>query len=308
MSRSLHDAVNCGSLAEVTVRINMGEDINSTFPPGYQTALHRAVLCDNEEILRLLLSRGAEPNIGDKEGQTPLALAKSTNKRNFVTILQSAGGSMTASSSHFTEVDLKHDPMFSHPPPWAAVEKIYAAVVHKHETPDASIFNVPKFDFKMFDSKKKNETQPNQGQPQSYTATAKLASPKIQKQTQPQSPKQSISKNENKSFINSKSNQEKYVNETLSVSVKNEVKESVNPTINTAIDPQIKKAEDAIENIYDVPASCDKVQIVEESQEIIKTENKFLEKIKVSSGKISLNIQDKSKKLNNRISGVWPKK
>ena len=42
----------------------------------YQTALHRAVLCDNEEILRLLLSRGAEPNIGDKEGLTPLALAK----------------------------------------------------------------------------------------------------------------------------------------------------------------------------------------------------------------------------------------
>ena len=40
---------------------------------------------------------------------------------------------MSAASTHVTEVDLKHDPMFSHPPPWAAVEKIYAAVVHKHE-------------------------------------------------------------------------------------------------------------------------------------------------------------------------------
>jgi len=305
MSRSLHDAVNSGSLAEVTVRINMGEDINSTFPPGYQTALHRAVLCDNEEILRLLLSRGAEPNIGDKEGLTPLALAKSTNKRSLVTILQSAGGSMSAASTHVTEVDLKHDPMFSHPPPWAAVEKIYAAVVHKHETPDASIFNVPKFDFKMFDGKKKNETQPSQ--PQNYTATAQLVTqPMQQKQPQPKSPKQSTPKNENKSFFNIKSNQEKNVNETMSVSVKNEVKDSVKFTINTASDPLKKKTEDNTENIYDVPTSCDIVQ-VEESQEIIKTENNFLEKIKVSSGKISSNIQDKSQKLNNRISGVWPK-
>ena len=66
------------------------------------------------------------------------------------------------------------------------------------------------------------------------------------------------------------------------------------------------RANDNTENIYDVPTSCDIVQ-VEESQEIIKTENNFLEKIKVSSGKISSNIQDKSHKLNNRISGVWPK-
>ena len=34
MSRTLHDAVTSGNLAEITVRLNMGEDVNSVYPPG----------------------------------------------------------------------------------------------------------------------------------------------------------------------------------------------------------------------------------------------------------------------------------
>ena len=33
MSRSLQDAVATGSIGEVEVRINMGEDVNDSFPP-----------------------------------------------------------------------------------------------------------------------------------------------------------------------------------------------------------------------------------------------------------------------------------
>ena len=33
MSRSLHDAIKSGSEEEVTVRLNMGEDVNQSFPP-----------------------------------------------------------------------------------------------------------------------------------------------------------------------------------------------------------------------------------------------------------------------------------
>ena len=33
MSRSLQDAVASGNLGEVEVRINMGEDVNDSFPP-----------------------------------------------------------------------------------------------------------------------------------------------------------------------------------------------------------------------------------------------------------------------------------
>ena len=41
----------------------------------YQTALHRAVLVDSQEMVELLISRGAEINKGDRDGVTPLALA-----------------------------------------------------------------------------------------------------------------------------------------------------------------------------------------------------------------------------------------
>lgn len=36
------------------------------------TAVHHAVLCDNEDAIEILLSNGADPNIGCKEGETPL--------------------------------------------------------------------------------------------------------------------------------------------------------------------------------------------------------------------------------------------
>jgi ankyrin repeat protein len=39
------------------------------------TAVHHAVLCDNEEAIEILLSNGANPNIGCKEGKTPLHYA-----------------------------------------------------------------------------------------------------------------------------------------------------------------------------------------------------------------------------------------
>ena len=33
MSRSLQDAVTSGNVGEVAVRLNMGEDVNDSFPP-----------------------------------------------------------------------------------------------------------------------------------------------------------------------------------------------------------------------------------------------------------------------------------
>ena len=41
----------------------------------YQTALHRAVVADSQEMVELLINRGAEINKGDRDGVTPLALA-----------------------------------------------------------------------------------------------------------------------------------------------------------------------------------------------------------------------------------------
>jgi ankyrin repeat protein len=48
------------------------------------TAVHHAVLCDNEEAIEILLSNGADPNIGCKEGKTPLHSA--VTKRNEIAL------------------------------------------------------------------------------------------------------------------------------------------------------------------------------------------------------------------------------
>ena len=106
----------------------------------------------------------------------------STDKRSLITVLRAAGGSNTASSS-VTKVDIKHDPMFSHPPPWAAVEKIYAVITNKAK-PDSSIFNVKKFDFKMTDAR---EEKPKTMSPKQQQKSAQSFQQKSFLEAQPQS-------------------------------------------------------------------------------------------------------------------------
>ena len=65
-----------------------------------------------------------------------------------------AGGS--TNPSIVPVIDIKHDPIFSHPPPWANEEKIYSSVIIKRqENPPKNNFQVKKFDFKVFE--KENE-------------------------------------------------------------------------------------------------------------------------------------------------------
>merc|ERR1711953_942369 len=151
---SLQDAVASGNIGEVEVRINMGEDVNDSFPPRYLTCLHAAVLGNNQEMVEVLVRRGAQLNQADRDGVTPLGLAISLDKRALVNILSSAGGSTTPSV--VPVLDIKHDPILSHPPPWAKSDKIYAVIKQKPNQPQHG-FQVKKFDFKLFD--KREETR-----------------------------------------------------------------------------------------------------------------------------------------------------
>jgi len=116
MSRSLHDAILSKNEEEVVTRLNMGEDVNQSHPPRYSSPLHTAVYSGNAGVVELLLCRGADPSMGDREGVTPLAIAISQNRKDIVTIISKAGGSKTPSS--LPAVDDKPDPLFTHPPPW----------------------------------------------------------------------------------------------------------------------------------------------------------------------------------------------
>jgi len=119
MSRSLSDAVRSGNIAEVQIRLNMGEDTDQADPPLYRSALHWAVLCGHLDIARLLVSSGAGVDVGDRNGSTPLALAKRDQKSEFVELLLHAGGGATTSTCISPIPELGTDPLLRDSPPWS---------------------------------------------------------------------------------------------------------------------------------------------------------------------------------------------
>ena len=107
MSLNLNDAAMAGNVEEVLIRLNMGEDVNQKCYPRsvmgsdpspshhtnhsldsismsatnsfvlyrYSTPLHDAVCCGRQEVVRILLERGANVNEIDYKDVTPLKLA-----------------------------------------------------------------------------------------------------------------------------------------------------------------------------------------------------------------------------------------
>merc|ERR1712241_86089 len=75
MSLDLNDAAMSGNVVEVIIRLNMGEDPNQKFYPRFSTPLHDAVCCGRQEIVKILLERGARVNETDYKNMTPLKLA-----------------------------------------------------------------------------------------------------------------------------------------------------------------------------------------------------------------------------------------
>jgi len=119
MSRSLTDAVKAGNIAEVEIRLNMGEDVDQLEPPLYWSPLHWAVAGDHLHIANLLVSRGASVDLGDKEGSTALALAKREKRGKFVELLTSVGAKTTSTPCQLPVLEIKSDPLFRDPPPWS---------------------------------------------------------------------------------------------------------------------------------------------------------------------------------------------
>ncbi len=71
----LHYAVRKGGTAEVAEVINLGGGLNNQNRIGH-TPLHEAVLFQEDEIVFLLLRRGANANLEDQRGNTPIFYSK----------------------------------------------------------------------------------------------------------------------------------------------------------------------------------------------------------------------------------------
>jgi len=71
---ALHWASDVGELKVVAFLLDRGADPNLQDGEG-QTPLHYAVISEQAEVVSLLISRNADPNIPDEAGETPAGAA-----------------------------------------------------------------------------------------------------------------------------------------------------------------------------------------------------------------------------------------
>lgn len=87
-----------GDLPKVNHWLNMGGDINATIDAGKGwkgvSALESAAARSNSEMVRFLLSKGADVNMADRQGRTPLIVASEQNQLHNIKLLLSNGASI----------------------------------------------------------------------------------------------------------------------------------------------------------------------------------------------------------------------
>lgn len=96
-------AAHLGHAAVVRELIAAGAPLNHVNNLGWTALIESIVLGDggtrHTDTLRALVSAGANVNLADRNGQTPLALARSRGFKAMVQILEAAGAALPASSS-----------------------------------------------------------------------------------------------------------------------------------------------------------------------------------------------------------------
>lgn len=97
---TINDELNNAALAADIERVRFllnkkGVDINSKGSDG-ETALHRAVINSDNEMIELLLKHHARIDEPDSDGYTPLALAAARNKTRAIKLLTSRGANVEA--------------------------------------------------------------------------------------------------------------------------------------------------------------------------------------------------------------------
>ena len=198
----------------------------------------------------------------------------SLNQRDLASILSSAGGSSTPSV--VPVLDIKHDPILSHPPPWANLDKIYAVVKQKPNPPQNG-FQVKKFDFKLFDKKDEKREEKRED-------TKKVEENKYD-----------IIKKFTKKTTTESTNDDQFLNKN----VNGNSSKYIYSDVVTSHSPRA-------ENIYDHVKNCDTIQVVPAETELeitpdyVNQENPPA-KVKTTSERLFDKSTQKGKQLKDKI-------
>jgi ankyrin repeat protein len=84
------------TLGAVTLALELGNDVNRTNDGG-NTALHAAAHVKSNELIRLLVDRGAALNVANKRGETPLTVADRFRAGSSVTKIRTSTGDLLRS-------------------------------------------------------------------------------------------------------------------------------------------------------------------------------------------------------------------
>jgi hypothetical protein len=85
--RELLDAAFKGIPERVKACLDRWDDVNVA-NENLETPLHKAVTNGSEEVVKMLVERGADPRISDKFGQTPVDIAEKFFKKDLVPLLR----------------------------------------------------------------------------------------------------------------------------------------------------------------------------------------------------------------------------
>ena len=100
----LFQAAYNGSVADVQVALDAGADVNASTPdPFRDTPLHIAVEYGDLDIVKLLITKGADVNAKDVFQQTPLQLAKTCGNADIVQVLETAAAKQRGHAGRVTE-------------------------------------------------------------------------------------------------------------------------------------------------------------------------------------------------------------
>ncbi len=85
---ALYKAAIAGDVAKIKQLAKQGVNLNEQLPTNGDTPMHGAAMRNQSGAVKALVAAGAQKDIKDDEGKTPLELARELNRKDIIPLLQ----------------------------------------------------------------------------------------------------------------------------------------------------------------------------------------------------------------------------